>query len=146
LFLAAVSGCSNTAGVSGKVTYKGQPVPAGTVIFNAPEGGIFTFHLLADGTYSGTELPPGEYVVTVDTEYLNPQAHKQVAYGKDSAAGNPADEYMKKMKEAGKIPEDAGSNKETYVKIPAKYADKKSSPLKETLTTGRNQKDFELTD
>src|SRR2546421_12867772 len=72
LALALVFGCSKRnpnapASVNGKVTYKGAAVPAGTITFNA-KAGKYTTSLSTDGTYSSSDLPIGEMVVTVETE------------------------------------------------------------------------------
>jgi hypothetical protein len=143
-----VSGCFNRRSkVSGKVTYQGKPVPAGTVTFNAPEGGIYTYVLSTEGTYSGNDLPPAAYVVTIDTEALNPKGHPVKQYGgaKNKTGGDPSMNYEARMKQMGKVPEGATATGE-YVQIPEKYRDKKNSPLKESLVSGSNQKNFDLTD
>jgi hypothetical protein len=151
VFVVLLSGCSKSqtpSRVSGKVTYKGQPVPAGTITFHIPEGGIFYYPLSPDGTYSGANLPATEMVVTVETESVNPKGHPQMAYGGKAAkgkTGNDPNDYMAKMKERGMVPQGAIAKGE-YVKIPAKYADKATSPLKVNLTKGNNVNDFELTD
>jgi hypothetical protein len=148
LFVALVSGCSTSptpAKVSGRVTYKGEMVPAGSVTFHIPEGGIYTYSL-RDGTFSGTDLPAGEMVVTVETESANPEGRPKEEYkgGKDKASGDPSD-YMKKMQEMGRMPT-GPTNDGPYVKIPPKYADKDTSPLKVNLTVGKNEFTFDLQD
>jgi hypothetical protein len=149
LLLVLVFGCkasSTPARVAGKFTYKGNPVPAGSVTFHMPEGGIFSYPLNSDGTFSGSDLPAGEMVVTVETESANPKG-RSVQYkgrGQGKEGGDPS-VYMKKMKEMGKVPEGA-ANAGEYVKIPLKYARKETSPLKVTLTRGKNDCNFELTD
>ncbi len=61
------------ASVTGKVTYKGEPVPAGLINFiPKTEGPSATGSLIADGTYSITDAPAGEFTVTIDNESLNP--------------------------------------------------------------------------
>src|SRR5262245_44036333 len=120
LLLVVVSGCissSTPSQVHGKVTYKGQALPAGSVTFQLSEGGIFTYPIQPDGTYSGTDLPAGEYVVTVETESANPNA-KKATYEKKGKEGGDPNDYRKRMQERGQVPEGAG-NKGSYVKIPA---------------------------
>jgi hypothetical protein len=151
LFLVLALGCNKSAtpaGVSGKVTYKGQPVPAGSITFHLPAGGIFKYPI-RDGAYSGSDLPAGEMAVTIETESQNtndPTKPKRTyGQGKDSAGGG-APDYAAKMKEAGRIPAGAVTTGGEYVKIPEKYATKEKSPLKVTLTNGKNVNDFDLTD
>src|SRR5207237_8004556 len=132
------AGNSTAAKVSGKITYNGKAVPAGSVAFYAPEGGFYNYQLQSDGTYSGTDLPAGgELVVTVETETANP---KKAEYGRGKEGGNPSD-YEKKMRDMGKVPS-GPSNPGEYVKIPAKYAKRDTSPLKVTLSRGDNRGDF----
>jgi hypothetical protein len=152
LFLVVVSGCNTSATparVSGAITYKGEPVPAGSITFQADQGGVFTYAISADGMYTGTDLPAGDMIVTIETESVNPQAAAgrpkatmPGAGGKKEGA-NPND-YMEKMKAMGKMPDSPAVGK--YVKIPAKYADKAKSGLKVTLKAGSNVNDFPLTD
>jgi hypothetical protein len=151
LSLVIVAGCKTSATpakVSGKVTYKNEPVPAGTVTFHTEKGGIFYYPLNPDGTYSGSDLPTGEMVVTIDTESANPEGRPKTTYGgaagrgKEGATG---EDYMKKMKQMGKVPEGPVSQGK-YVKIPKKYSDKTTSPFKVTLNKGNNTHNFDLTD
>jgi len=130
---------------SGKVTYKGQEVSAGTITFHPvsqKEGGGFGFPLGPDG-YTAVSLPAEEMVVTVETESANPKTPKPT-YGQGGQKGGQND-YRQKMQEKGVVPEASGSSG-TYVKIPKKYDDKKTSPLRATLTPGKNNLPFELKD
>ena len=133
--------------VSGKVTYKGQPVSAGTITFNLKEGGNYGSSLKADGSYQVTGLPAQEMIVTVETESANPKQPK-ATYGppmqKKGGQVGP-DEYKKMMMQKGAVP-DAPSESGAYVAIPKKYADKDKSPLTINLSRGENKKDFDLTD
>jgi hypothetical protein len=151
LFLALVLGCNKNSttpsSVSGKITYKGEIVPAGSITFHTPEGGIFSYSL-KEGTYSGTDLPAVEMIVTIETESANPKGPPKQSYGaaQGRAGADPSD-MRAKMEEMGKIPASAApANAGGYVKIPVKYASKDKSPLKVTLTKGKNVNDFDLTD
>jgi hypothetical protein len=154
LLLVVAAGCntSNTpARVSGKITYKGNPVTAGTITFyrQGDTHGIFYYTIMEDGTYSGADLPAETLDVTIETESANPKSHPQTQYGAKQGAGGKAgadpNEYMKKMQERGAIP-GGPANKGPYVQIPLKYNDKAKSGLTVTLGAGRNEKNFELTD
>ena len=147
LVLTVAVGCSTSktpSKVSGKVTYKGEPVGAGTVTFHAKEGGIYYYPLNSDGSYSGADLPTGEMIVTVDTEAANPNRGGEVYGGKGKEGANPSD-YMKKMKERGMVPEGPIISGK-YVKLPEKYRSKETSPLKVNLTKGNNDNNFDLKD
>lgn len=148
LIIAGCTGSSKTpCTVSGKVTYKGQPVTGGSIAFNPTsedQQGMYGYDIKPDGTYEGTSsLPVGEYIVVIDTESLNPNKAKQDAGGMGGKNEKMQQMYREKMKQMGK-----GGNppQGTYVQIPKKYSDKKTSDLKAKLTSGKNVKDFELTD
>jgi hypothetical protein len=148
LLLVVAAGChGHMARLSGTVKYKGQPVSGGSITFHAPEGGIYAFPLKPDGTYSGTEVPAGDYVVTVETESANPKkptmTYGQQGGGAKKAGGDPND-YRAKMMERNQVP--TATEGGGYVKIPSKYSDKKKSGLQASLGGGSNTKDFDLTD
>ncbi|HBI43626.1 MAG TPA: hypothetical protein DDY78_12370 [Planctomycetales bacterium] len=145
LCLVVVYGCEKAnpnaaASVTGKVTYKGQPVTGGMLMFNpkTEAGGVVSpASLNPDGTYSLTEAPSGDFTVTVDTESLNPDKKAQ-AYpgsgGKEMPSSIPANAPKATLPE-GK-----------YVKIPKKYSDPKESTLTAKLTSGKQTLNFELAD
>jgi hypothetical protein len=144
-----VSGCKNSttpAKVYGKVTYNGAPVTAGSITFQLPEGGAFHYALKSDGTYSGSDLPTGEYAVIIETESANPN-RKIPTYGRADKGAQAAggSDYEKKMRDRGAMPESSGE-KGNFVKIPAKYGDKAKSGLHANLGWGSNSVNFELTD
>jgi hypothetical protein len=152
LFVVLVAaGCSQSnspSRVSGKITYKGQPVPSGTVSFyrtGEEQSGAYSFPLKSDGTYEGAGLLPEEMLVTVETESANTK-RPTPKYGAPGGKGNnPMAEYDKMMQEKGfkpAAPTDAGQ----YVPIPKKYAEKKSSPLRAPLKRGKNVLNFDLMD
>jgi hypothetical protein len=58
--------------VSGKVTYNGVPLPAGTLAFHPKEGKAIGTKLSEDGTYAADKVPAGEYAVTVETDSVKP--------------------------------------------------------------------------
>ena len=151
LLLVVVFGCSSqtktNTSVSGKVTYKGQPVPSGTVSFHRTgeeQSGAYGFPLKSDGTYEGSGMLPEEMVVTIETESANPKVTTP-SYTRNKNDKNPMAEYDKMMREKGfkaATPTDASM----YVPIPKNYAEKNTSPLKVTLTRGSNTQNFDLTD
>jgi hypothetical protein len=143
LWLLLVLGCSGgskgtAARLSGSVKYKGTAVTAGMITFIAKSedgkaAGTYLAPINADGTYSIAQLPAGEFQVAIETESANPKRASSGPY----------------QKMQGPRPEKASSAeaaKGAYVKIPSKYADPKKSGLTVTLTSGKNTKDFDLTD
>ena len=110
--------------VSGKVTYKGQPVPKGTITFvaTAPDGRNATGELDPEGNYTlQTEAPGdgallGEYNVTI-------YAHDE-----------PILDYVPTTPVKPKL------------LAPAKYENPETSGLKATVKSGSNRFDFDLKD
>jgi hypothetical protein len=169
LLFGLVLGCGSSkaapAQVSGKVSYNGQPVPGGTVVFYS-SAGVYSAAINTDGTYTAADLPEGEMVVTVDTESLNPD-RKTAAYtpsaikaraeagSKSKYSGSsvpaaksaPAASGAKDQKpNTSPVPEGANVDPVTYVKIPRNYADKTKSPLKVVLKSGSQEQNLELKD
>jgi hypothetical protein len=146
LGLLLLLGCGEKKGavarLSGTVKYKGTPVTAGTITFTAKgeggnPGGTYPVPITPDGTYSASQLPAGELAVAIETESANPKSRKSAA---DYGGG-------KDMMKRSPMPEGVGGGpKGTYVKIPDKYKDPKTSGLTVTVTNGKNTKDFDLTD
>ena len=140
LALATFSGCSNrgdlppTVPVSGKVTYKNQPVAGATVTFIG-EGDLRPAVAIteSDGNYSLKTLDadgamPGKYVVLVEKNEVPPELTKEVS-----------------MEDAAKM---AGRPPPAIKKLlPAKYGDATRTPLKFEVKDGdANTIDLPLTD
>lgn len=64
-----VAGCSDNKPltVNGSVSYKGQRIPAGIVKFYGPENHS-SMAYVRDGTFIVTDLPPGEYKASVESD------------------------------------------------------------------------------
>ncbi len=146
LVLVLVGGCSHRgahARLSGKVTYKGQPVTGGVITFLPQSGGAYTANLDANGTYSIADLPAGEVSVGIETESVKRQA-TVADYNKGHQPAPPPGANANSMGAAGGAGSAAPATK--YVKIPAKYSDPKTSGLSVSVTGGGQDKDFDLTD
>lgn len=77
--LAGIVGCgdaSNDVTVHGQVTVRGEPLPRGSVTFFPTTGRPVNAPLGDDGKYS-TQLPPGEYAVTVSYSEPLPEGFKE---------------------------------------------------------------------
>lgn len=114
-----VLGCSGPdATVGGRVTFEGEALTSGTVIFKPVAGGATGYsEIEVDGTYeirtgSAAGLVPGEYVVMVD--------------GTEPPM---TDELVRT--ESGELMESTGSNT-----LPDVYLDPDRSPLKATVKSG----------
>lgn len=150
LLFGVIAGCSDPnkqGNVTGKITYSSKPVTGGVITLNPEkEGQSFTTSIDADGAYKILDAVPGTYVVTIETESINPDRPKRTygppggAAAGGAAGGAPAP--------ANSLPGGAAAAgaQGKYVKIPAKYADPKTSDLKITVPAGGMNKDFALTD
>lgn len=126
----AVTGCGESDGVprgqlSGKITYKGNPLPAGSSIalYN-PSGGGATAVIDASGSYSLKHgAPVGTYTVII-----NPPA-KVVS-----------------PEEAMKASEQGKSIENSVSEIPAKYRDPSTSPEKVEIKAGKNEFSLDMKD
>jgi hypothetical protein len=156
-------GCSGAkqgpAGVSGKITYKGQPVTGGTIYF-FPEGSGSSYSngINEDGTYLVTDVPSGDCSVSIEA-LPDPGKDKGPVYGgeRGEQAAKAAEEAKAKHKDksgmgAGQgmgspIPGGGPSSPQgKYMKLPEKYADPKTSGLKANIKKGSNTQNFDLTD
>src|SRR5438445_7202157 len=65
LILGGCSGAPTTATVSGKVTFKGQPLTGGRVAFLSEDGRV-DFAVIKDGKYSTSQAPTGKIKVSIE--------------------------------------------------------------------------------
>jgi hypothetical protein len=133
--------------VTGKVTYKGQPVPAGWVQFRPadPARNSVTVELKEDGTFAA-DLPAGDVTVTIDNREWEPRAAGAIP---SIPAGIPLSaEARAQIAAAPKREADpkAGGRGGKYVPLPEKYFDGATSGLKFTVKGGNQTENLELTD
>ena len=126
--LAALTGCqdSTKSTVSGKVTYKGAPVTGGIITLKpkTATGAAPGIPIKADGTFIGTDIPPGDYDVAVSTDNV-------------AAAPPPGG--------TGSSPTPAGaSGGGTKVDIPAKFKDPTTSKITWTVKSGKQDLSIDL--
>jgi hypothetical protein len=63
-----------SASLSGKVTYKGKPLPAGKISLHGKDGKTYSAPLGEAGDYTVKALAPGQYTITVSAEAPKPPA------------------------------------------------------------------------
>jgi hypothetical protein len=130
LCVLALSGCRRPKGtVSGTVTYKGEPVPSGTVAFFGPGDQVASVALRPDGTYEASGVPLGEVKVTVTTPPPPPS--------EEQLAKNPMVQERRKGRNIS-LPV------EKTVTVPAKYSRPATSGLSLTVTEGSQPYDIPL--
>jgi len=113
------------AGVSGKITLDGQPLPSGSIAFEPIEG--------TQSPSAGAEIRDGSYAIDRDkgptSGKFRVKINSQRKTGKKIAAGSPAP--------PGTLVD------ETVEAVPARY--NKQSQLRAELKAGSNPVHFELT-
>lgn len=142
-----------TGHVTGKVTYKGKPIPAGWLQFRPadPSQNSVPAGLDEDGNFA-VDLPAGEVTVTIDNREwepkpaisgglppnipLSPEVRAKLgAAAKGAPAGGGEENRAGGTPRPGK-----------YAPIPAKYYEASTSDLKFTVKGGSQTQNFELTD
>jgi hypothetical protein len=140
----ALLGCNKgnvnaPARVSGKLTYKNQPIKAGMMFLHTPDGSKYPAQISSDGTYSATDIPAGELIVTVSTDHLSPS--QKAPQGAEAARRMKA-QSSQMQQPAGPVEKPS----DHYTKIPDKYSNPKTSPITLDLKPGRQVQDIDLTD
>jgi hypothetical protein len=118
-----------------------------------------TVHLASGGVLNcpfdkghfGLDVPPDEALtITVETESLKSASVSGQKYGADNPAAGGANfdpnEYAKQMKAQGAPVKGIQSSSRPYMEVPAKYADKATSPLTIMVGPGITDKIFTLED
>lgn len=133
LFLMAAVGCGGrTAAVSGKVTYKGEPLTAGYVIFHASDGRADSGRIGGDGNYTVYKAPVGDVKVAIRTADPNRR---------------PPPAGLSKSKNAVKRPDSESTGTDSigkFVSIPARYQDPEQSGFTFAVKPGQQTINLEL--
>lgn len=135
--LVSVSGCGSgyptTSTVSGKVTFGGQPVTEGMIVFQPKHGRPALGTIRPDGSYvlttfrEGDGALPGEHLVTIQSRRVR---------GGMSAARNIEEELTMSGR----------SSAPTTVQwlVPERYSREATTPLKANVNPDQNIIDFDL--
>lgn len=136
LSLVLLAGCgggkSKTLSLSGKVSYKDQPVPGGTLTLTPSDGKTqpVKTSIGGDGSYLVTPPTVGDVKVTVETESI--RGTTGPGYRNPPPGMKPPDVDQSKLSK--------------YKPIPRKYANVNTSDLSVNIQNGPNTKNFDLTD
>jgi hypothetical protein len=124
-------GCQRSAveqaEVSGRVLYRGKPVPGGLVTFATTQGFTLSSRISEEGQYQ-LKAPVGEVQISVDNLMLARPVQAPRREGKPPDVKEPAPDPIRG----------------TYVPLPRKYSILDQSGLKYTVTKGRQSHDIEL--
>jgi hypothetical protein len=133
LFLLMMAGCGRsgrpTGTVTGTVTYKGTPVPSGTVAFFGPNDQVDSAPINSDGSYTATKVPLGPVKVTVTTPPSKAADLKKAA----KQSGN------RRFGKGPEFPETVDT-----VAVPDKYSNPGKSGLGLTVTEGSQPYNIDL--
>ncbi len=153
LLLGVAAGCGPSRGkVSGRVLYRGDPLPGGWVNFRPtdPRHNAVSARLDEEGRYEAV-LPAGEVLVSIDNRHLQPRPKLEM----EVAADLPLSPDLRKNLTGGKKPAQGRSESAEadptkppgrYVEIPYRYYQMETSNLQFTVSGGDQPHDFELTD
>ena len=133
--LACTAGCGAPK-VSGKVTYKGEPLHMGQVLFTATNGWTGSSQINEDGTYSIPSVPPGQAKIAVDCPYFEEGKNASSPAARRHGQRPPMSEEAKKGS--------AGVKEYPPVKIPDKYKKPETSGLTLEVTGGRQTHNIDL--
>jgi hypothetical protein len=144
------AGCSGKGEVSGKVSYRGQPLVGGVVTFFHPTKGAFNSRIYKDGSYVIPDIPAGKVKVAVKSlppsgRSANPMAQMLKQESAKKGKTFSAEDRAKMSPEMKAALENSSAPKSPQeVKIPANYADPEKSGLEYTVIGGKQTRDLEL--
>jgi hypothetical protein len=120
-----LSGCGSNGTISGKITYQGETLRGGTIIFASQEDkGSVVAEIGNDGTYTIEKVPSGKVKIVVETSSLAKRARIPSHSAPDGQ----------------KMPGGGSSDlKARYVPIPAQYESFDSTPLTYEVKSGKHQ-------
>jgi hypothetical protein len=132
LLLASVipGGCSVKSNVSGTVTYKGKPLPSGSVTFFGADNKQAAAPINPDGSYTATSVPIGPAKVAVRVQPSMAGLPTAIKTGVPGAA-----EHTTPGMETASTPS---------VDIPKKYGSPETSDLSLDVRSGNNTFDIDL--
>jgi hypothetical protein len=144
LSLLMLIGCSSkdkNLSLSGKVTYKGEPVTGGSLSLIPTDGKTppVNTKINGDGTYMIVPPALGKLNVTVETESIRGMKSGGPVYA--NVPKGPNGEDM-----SDKLPKRDAASQQNYKPIPPKYSQAATSGLSVDIHSGKNEKTFDLTD
>jgi hypothetical protein len=129
--------------VSGKITYKGQPVNGALLRFYpipGPDPEVPPIAVKQDGTFLASTIPPGDYKIVVEPSQGPPRG---------MGGGMPPMQGMDPAKAAEmkqKLTQVQGEMPAPTIPFPNKYKRLDTTDLKQTIVQGEQTMDLELKD
>ncbi len=122
--------CSRKPSVSGEVTFNGQPLPFGTILFQGADGRV-AHSLISDGRYTIADPPLGPVRITVRSHPVLP-------------ASFPGGGGLPPSPPEGLAPKPPDERQTRHVPIPERYRDPEQSGLTYTVRAGKQTHDVKL--
>ena len=138
--LLLVVGCGSRGTVTGTVSYKGQPIPAGTIVFTPDSGEPAVNAPIADGKYTADKVPPGPAKVSVSSTVAEGGGMTPMQMALQKSGGKPPED----MPEGARKLMEGAANAKKGIKIPEDYGDPAKSGLTYTVKGGKQTQDFDL--
>jgi hypothetical protein len=135
LLLLLSAGCSSKGTISGKITYQGKPLAAGTVTFVQEQGGGSFGGTIRNGEYKVEGVPPGPVKIAVSTSSTPNRAIGKM---------QPPPEVLKSAVRDRPAEEGAKSEVPETVPIPPKFQSPDTSGLTYTVTSGKQVHDIDI--
>lgn len=132
-------GCASKATITGTVTYKGKPIPSGSITFTPESGAPLVNAPIRDGKYTAESVPTGDAKVSITSLYMNRSSSPMMDPNKRDKLAPPKDAPPEAQKAYQRTPEFKPG-----LKIPEKYTDPEQSGLSYTVQRGSQTKDFNL--
>lgn len=139
LVCVVATGCGGNGSVSGKVSYNGQALGGGTVIFYSEGKGSAESQIGPDGSYSIDKIAAGPVKVAVETASAKPVAPDP----RRPAMPTPPPDQTPKGADTS-LYNASSAPKGKYVAIPETYGNPATSGLTYDVKAGSQQKDFDL--
>jgi hypothetical protein len=140
LLLLLAAGCAGSGTVSGKVSYQGETLGGGTVLFVSPGQKSVKSPIAPDGTYTIANIPTGTVHIAVETASARPVDPDAMRMGIPQippGANLPPEA-------ANSIYKGPSGNTGKYVEIPNQYADPEKAGLTLDVKGGNQEYNIEL--
>jgi hypothetical protein len=143
----AAAGCGGSkVNISGKVSYKGEPLKGGNVTFSSTAGkGDVSSRIAEDGTYTVEKCPTGPVIILVETESLKPDFSSGPIAAKGGMVAPPTYSAPSGQGNVGNYtPPQREDLSKRYVAIPLEYGDPAQAKIKYEVKSGETTKNIDL--
>lgn len=128
-------GCGSKGAISGKITYQGKPLSAGSrVMFYDEKGSVFAADIQSGGSYTVDKVTPGPVQISFYVPPPISQTKQKLIPRVSKDLQLPGGVTPKK---------DIGATAET-TPLPSKYKDPKTSGITYTVTSGKQEHNIDL--